>query len=293
MGYCKILKPSLLKKSILISGIKGFLASNIINLLKEKYTIYGIGKEDENWNGITVFSSKEVSQIDIVPDYLILCHAAISSGQDSATIDTLFHVNIEITKQLVEKFTSSAIIYISSASIYDVNNTIITEEAAIQPQSDYAISKLWAEKIVLKTTRSVVIRLSSVYGIGMKENTIIPNYINQALNNGEIEVWGNGERLQNYIHVDDVALCIVSTIENFETVVGKILLAVDASEYSNVYLAEIIANETRAKVVFVNEDRSKSLRYDNNITRKLLNWSSKTNFSEAIFTYIKWKKEQF
>lgn len=293
MGYCKILKPSLLKKSILISGIKGFLASNILNLLKEKYTIYGIGKEDENWNGITVFSSEEVSQIDIVPDYLILCHAAISSGQDSATIDTLFHVNIEITKQLVEKFTSSAIIYISSASIYDVNNTIITEEAAIQPQSDYAISKLWAEKIVLKTTRSVVIRLSSVYGIGMKENTIIPNYINQALNNGEIEVWGNGERLQNYIHVDDVALCIASTIENFETVVGKILLAVDASEYSNVYLAEIIANETRAKVVFVNEDRSKSLRYDNNVTRKLLNWSSKTNFSEAIFTYIKWKKEQF
>lgn len=293
MGYCKILKPSLLKKSILISGIKGFLASNILNLLKEKYTIYGIGKEDENWNGITVFSSEEVSQIDIVPDYLILCHAAISSGQDSATIDTLFHVNIEITKQLVEKFTSSAIIYISSASIYDVNNTIITEEAAIQPQSDYAISKLWAEKIVLKTTRSVVIRLSSVYGIGMKENTIIPNYINQALNNGEIEVWGNGERLQNYIHVDDVALCIASTIENFETVVGKILLAVDASEYSNVYLAEIIANETRAKVVFVNEDRSKSLRYNNNVTRKLLNWSSKTNFSEAIFTYIKWKKEQF
>lgn len=282
-----------MKKSILISGIKGFLASNILNLLKEKYTIYGIGKEDENWNGITVFSSEEVSQIDIVPDYLILCHAAISSGQDSATIDTLFHVNIEITKQLVEKFTSSAIIYISSASIYDVNNTIITEEAAIQPQSDYAISKLWAEKIVLKTTRSVVIRLSSVYGIGMKENTIIPNYINQALNNGEIEVWGNGERLQNYIHVDDVALCIASTIENFETVVGKILLAVDASEYSNVYLAEIIANETRAKVVFVNEDRSKSLRYDNNVTRKLLNWSSKTNFSEAIFTYIKWKKEQF
>ncbi|MBL7886982.1 MAG: NAD(P)-dependent oxidoreductase [Flavobacterium sp.] len=282
-----------MKKTILISGIKGFLASNLLNLLKEKYTLYGIGKQEENWNGITVFSSEKINQIDIVPDYLILCHASISSGQDNASIDALFHVNVEITKQLVEKFTSSAIIYISSASIYDVNSTIITEEAPVQPQSDYAISKLWAEKIVLKTNQSVVIRLSSVYGIGMKENTIIPNYINQALNNGEIQVWGNGERLQNYIHVDDVALCIALTIENFETVIGKILLAVNTTEYSNVYLAEIIADATNARVVFVNEDHSKSLRYDNNETRKLLNWSSKTNFSEAIYTYIKWKKEQF
>jgi hypothetical protein len=38
----------------------------------------------------------------------------------------------------------------------------------------------------------------------MKENTLIPNYINQGLIKKEIEVWGNGSRLQNYIHVNDV-----------------------------------------------------------------------------------------
>ncbi len=281
-----------MKKTILISGVKGFLASNLLHLLREEYTIYGVGKIAENWNGITVFSSSEIDKITIQPDYLILCHASISSGQTSAKLEELFQVNVKITEQLVQKFTTAAVIYISSASIYD-NSGLIKEDSPIFPKSDYAISKLWGEQMALKNSNAVIIRLSSLFGIGMKENTIIPNYVNQALLNGEIQVWGKGERMQNYIHVEDVVSCINSVINNFEKGNRKVLLAVHSIEYSNAKLAQIIAEKTNAKLTFINEDHSKSWYYNNNLTQKLLNWSPKIDFKEAIFNYIQWKKEQF
>lgn len=282
-----------MKKTILISGSKGFLASHLYYLLKDKYTVFGIAKEAGNNDGMTVFSSREIESIELKPDYVILCHAAISSGQIAASTDELFHVNVKITDQLVQKFNAASFIYISSASIYDVNNAVISEESTIAPQSEYAVSKLWAEQIVLKIPNAVVVRLSSLFGIGMKENTIIPNYIQQAITKNEIQVWGKGAREQNYIHVDDAASCIHQVIDYFELVNHKILLGVHSTSYSNAFLAQIIAEKTDARINFVNEDHSKSWHYNNSITQKLLNWSPKIDFRESIYNYIQWKKEQF
>lgn len=280
-----------MKKTIIISGIKGFLASHLADLLKDNYIVYGIGKEDENKDGIQVFSSQRIEEITIVPDFLIVCHAAVSSGQTAQSNELLFDVNVGITEKLIRKFSTSKIIYISSASIYDSNNVLIQENSPINPQSEYAVSKLWAEQIVLKTKKGVAIRLSSLFGNGMKENTIIPNYVNQALKNGVIEVWGKGERAQNYIHVNEVCNCIKSAILNFDSVVGKILLGVSEKEYSNDTLAKIIAEKTNSKVIYINEDNSKSLHYNNNLTCELLGWKPQADFASEIHNYIQWKKQ--
>ncbi len=282
-----------MKKIILISGVKGFLGSNLFYFLKNNYIIYGIGSIAEHWNGIEVFSSFEIDELKVVPDFLILCHAAISSGQTSQSNQLLFDVNVKLTENITKKFTSSKIIYLSTASIYDSNFDLIKETAAINPKTDYAISKLWAELLISKNPNSVIVRLSSLYGKDMKENTIVPNYINQALRNGVIEVWGNGERKQNYIHVNDVCEFIFAVITNFEYVKGKVLLAVSKSEYSNNELAEIISEATNSKIEYINDDSSKSLTYNNDLSCKLLGWSPKSKFKEEIYNYIRWKKEQY
>jgi UDP-glucose 4-epimerase len=282
-----------MKKTVLISGIRGFLGRNLCNILLNEYNIYGIGTKAEDLNGFTIFSSSEIESCNIIPDFLILCHASISSGQNVQSNELLFDVNVTVTEKLIAKFNSAKVIYISSASIYDLNSKSIEEKSPIYPQSDYAISKFWAEYIVFKAKNTVVIRLSSLYGIGMKENTIIPNFVNQALNNGTIEVWGEGKREQNYIEVNDACNCISLTLKNFDLVKNKILLGVSREEYSNCYLAKVIAGQTNAQILYVNEDNSKSLHYNNQETCQLLGWSTETNFNEGIINYIKWKKEQF
>lgn len=282
-----------MKGKIIISGAKGFLGSNLVKLLKEDYAVFGIGRDNETIEGMKIFSSSQVGKIKVIPDFLILCHAAVSSGNMSPSSKDLFDSNVFLTQQLLEKFSSAKIIYISSASVYDADIDIISENSPVNPQSQYAVSKLWAEKLVLKSKNAAVFRLSSLYGIGMKENTIIPNYTNQAITNNAIKVWGNGMRMQNYISIQDACNYIKYGIQEFDSIRNRILLMVDQTEHSNNQLAEIIAQSTNAKIEHVNEDFSKSSFYSNDLTCSLLGWGPKSDFAFEIHKYVKWKKEQF
>jgi UDP-glucose 4-epimerase len=282
-----------LKQSIIITGIKGFLGSYLANLLISDYIIQGIGKTNEFFDDIQVYSSEQIQKINFNPSFVIMCHAAVASGNYSPTHDELYEVNVNLTQQIINQFSKSKIIYISSASIFDSHSDPIKESSENQPQSEYAKSKLEAEKIVFKTQNAVIFRLSSLYGIGMKENTIIPNYVNQALNNKVIEVWGDGLRKQNYIYVKDACEYVKKSLERFEKVKNKVLLAVDKNEISNIELAQTIAQATNSNIHFVNEDFSKSLHYDNHLTCHLLNWEPTTDFVAEIQKYIRWKKGQF
>lgn len=281
-----------MKKKIIITGINGFLGNRLKELLTKDFELFGIDIKESNDGEIKVFASTDLANIPVEPDYIVLCHAAVSSGTISLALDMLYQVNVKLTEQIIIKFPNAKIIFISTASIYQMDGKLITEGTADSPKNDYSISKYWAEKVVFKSKRATVIRLSSLFGINMKENTIIPNYVNQALKNNKIEVWGEGKRQQNYILVDDVCMLIKQTIANHDVVVDKILLAVSNREYSNLELAKIVADETKAIIEFINQDDSISLHYNNKKTQNLLNWSATSEFSKEIAKYITWKQKQ-
>lgn len=281
-----------MKKKIIISGINGFLGSHLKVFLNADFQVYGIAKEESLKTEVKVYASNNLANIDIDPDYLILCHAAVSSGNLNQENDLLYNVNVKLTEKIINKFKKAKIIYLSTASIYNINGEIITENTIDNPKNEYSISKYWGEKLVLKTKRATVIRLSSLFGTNMKENTIIPNYVNQALKNNQIEVWGKGKREQNYIVVDDVCLLIKNVIENHEKAINNILLAISNREFSNLELANIISNETNATVKFINQDNSLSLNYNNKKTQNLINWRSNSDFKLEIIKYITWKQKQ-
>ena len=276
---------------ILITGIAGFLGKNLIKTLNQ-HQLYGLDIQEGIIDGVPVFSANDLEKIDEKIDVLIICHAAVASGTTILSNDILYDVNVSLTEKIVAKFKDAFVIYISTASIYDANLSLIQENSNSNPQSNYAISKLWSERIVLANAKSTCIRLSSLFGNGMKENTIIPNYVNQALSKGKIEVWGKGERLQNYIHVNEACAYVKLAIDSFQKVQGKVLLAVSKKEYSNAALAQIIAKETNAKIFFYNNDNSKSLCYNNDVTSELLGFKPQFSFEGQIQDYIKWKKEQ-
>ncbi len=274
---------------ILITGIGGFLGSNLVDRLKD-YELYGLARKADVVKGVRTFSSDQLSEIEFQPDVIIMCHAAVSSGAISVTTDSLYEVNVSLTERIIRKFPHSFIIYISTCSVYERTQVAISEQSAVEAQSDYAFSKLWAERIVLQSNQSTILRISSLYGTGMKENTLIPNYINSALNTNAIEVWGKGTRKQNYVHVEDVVNCVLHIISNRESVIHRVLLGVAERQYSNIEVAEAIAALTGAEIRFVKEDSSPSSVYDNTDTRKLISWQPKMNLKVELEKYIEWKK---
>lgn len=279
--------------NILITGIYGFLGFHLAHSLSKSNTVFGLyntaikkGLEDI----VPVFSS--LDQIDFHPDVIVMCHAAVVSGSNSISNKILQEVNVVFTKKIMEKFPHSKCIYISSVSVYGESVEKISEFTRVNPLSDYAKSKYLGEQLVMYNSENKVIRVSSLYGEDMRENTLLPTYCNQALQNNTIEVWGTGSRKQNYIHVEDV-IRLIENVINFNAKINFPILGVDNTEYSNLEIANVISQYTNAEIRFINEDNSSSFLYDNSKSRELLKWEPSISLSEGLKKYIKWKRKQY
>jgi nucleoside-diphosphate-sugar epimerase len=275
--------------NILITGINGFLGRNLIRIL-EGNVLIGLDIEEGEIDGVPIFSSRNIQELSFPVDVVIMCHASVSSGTYHVENDLLYNVNVRVTRSIVEKYSKASLIYVSTTSIYDPTDDVITEISKEKPLNSYSLSKLWGEHEVLKSHRGVVLRLSSMFGRDMKQNTIIPNYVNQAIEFGKITVWGDGSRLQNYIHVDEVGRYIQKIIQSFDKCTSKILLGVSSNECSNKELAELISSIRNASICFAHEDTSVSVHFNNRATNSLLNYVPSLNLENRLIEYISWKE---
>lgn len=278
--------------TILITGVYGFLGSHLATKLAEKHNVIGLYHVNIKPLDSRIIVYNNLENIGINPDIVVLCHAAVSSGNHEEESDALFNINVHFTEKVIDKFPNAKLIYISSASIFTNDGNVITENTVDQPKTIYAQSKLDGEKLVMKAPGNCVIRLSSLYGRGMKENTLVPNYINQALQSKAIQVWGNGGRYQNYIYIEDAIDLIEKSIA-CKSIIDFPLLGVADKEYTNAEVAGIIAGFTEADIVYTGEDSSLSVYYNNELTRNTLSWSVGTELAEGLKEYIEWKEKQY
>ena len=271
---------------VLITGAKGFIGGNLLDLLYDYETV-GISRNEETFNKKKIYSFDRLSEIEFQPEVLIICHGAVASGSTIISDATLFDSNVTLTKRVLNRFKNAFVIYLSSCSVYKItDNTPLRENSPVYPNSTYSISKFWGEILALQRENSVVLRLTSVYGSSMRENTLIPNYINAAIKKNIIHVWGMGNREQNYIHVSDLAEMIKKIIEKRKKLSNHILLGVSDKEYSNKQVAKIISHLTNCDIKFVNEDKSPSFNYDNRFSRSLLDWHPLMDLNTGIKKYI-------
>lgn len=275
---------------IAITGISGFLGKHLAVFFSNENEVFGISTSGFQMEGIAVYDFDQLAHINN-PELIIHCHAAVASGQTVVSQQELIDGNILATAHIIKQFPSAAHLYVSSVGVYGNSPEICNEQSSELPVTAYAASKYEAEKKVLKIPKSAIVRLTSLYGPQMKENTLIPNYVNQAIQNGKIEVWGTGERKQNYFHISDAIRLIDAIVKN-KAWDRQIFLGCSDKEFSNLEIATIISDETAAEIVFRNQDDSLSVQYDNSFTQKSLNWQPQMAIDEGIKQYVSWKKRQ-
>jgi len=264
--------------NIFITGASGFIGSNIYSFFKGKYSVTIIDRH---------LPFPDVS----ISDVLILAHAAVQSGAVVINNQELFQGNVLYTERLIQHYKRSKVIYLSTASIY-CNLGVIQNNSKNNPTNSYSISKYWGENLIKNTCLNYyILRLSSVYGEGMNEGTLIPNYINQFILNDFIEVWGDGKRAQNYIHVSDIVNLIDEIILLGENKKG-VYLCVDNTEYSNFEIASFIVKDNSSKIRLIGNDYSVSLNYDNKDTKNIFNWDPTVSVACGLKSYLEWKIKQ-
>jgi len=188
---------------IVITGANGFVSKNVRKLLSnEGVTLFGISRKNfSNYKSEIKIISPNL-RINDISSKLKNCNALIHLiGTGRQTVNSTYeHVNVEITKkiiQLCKKSKIKKIIYISGLGI---SNKSVTS---------YFISKYKAEKEIIESGLDYTI-LRASYIIG-KKDPLTKNLTNQ-IKKKKILIPGSGKYHIQPIFINDVAKVIFNSI---------------------------------------------------------------------------------
>lgn len=221
---------------VLVSGLNGFLAANLHNVLGKKagvdLTVLSHSFKGD-LKGIKVLDyTRFIKENDERYDVAILAASSIEDKVDNLFL-TSFNCNQFHSLLLNLKRTGvGRVIHISSASL--ILRSLVQSSLYLQ-------SKQIQETIVqnLHFESTLILRLSSPIGVGMQENRIFYQMIKKLQSKMEFEFYGDLNRKMNYIDVRDATDNIVDSIENKECV-GTFFLS-SPSSVTNIDLLKNLA----------------------------------------------------
>lgn len=246
---------------LLITGANGFLARAVVRQMYSDWQLAALVRPGSSVppHFHTAHESVEalIADLDHV-DVVMHLAACIPSPLDSAPPE-LIPVNIDLVATLVKKYPFARHVLASSVSVFGVPDSLPLSIDSPQHQPNaYGRSKLAAESLVRQMPKHAVIRFTSLIGNGMKTGSFIPTIV-AAARAGEIRLLGNGERLQNYLDIDDAALMCLRAATSKKSFIA---LGTGERSYSNNEVAGILANLTGASIVRDGEDYSPSYVYE-------------------------------
>ena len=166
---------------------------------------------------------------------LVIHLAAKTSVSDSnENQENVIDVNVKGSHNVLKSCNNcniSKIIIISSAAVYGdgLESKPHDEDTSTNPVSVYGKSKLEMENTVKEFSRtsnldSIIFRLFNVYGEGQSDAYagVIKKFVNCAVQNKPVLIYGKGDQTRDFIHVNDVIEYIVRAIKNIEWKKGEI-----------------------------------------------------------------------
>jgi len=240
-------------------------------------------------------------------DIDIVIHAISTSVPGTSNIDTVadIHGNLLATIQLLGLMRRRGIrriVYLSSGgTVYGNPETYpVSEGAPLQPICSYGIVKVAVENYLdmyrhIYDLEPVILRLSNPYGprqghLGVQG--VITSFLYHVLQKKALRVWGDGNNIRDYVHVEEVAqLCVKAALSSLSGVfnIGS------GVGYSLAEIIAIIASVTgESPKVHYLEGRPfdvKSIVLDISKARDAFAWSPRINLHRGIRNYWQWMLE--
>ncbi|WP_414838625.1 NAD-dependent epimerase/dehydratase family protein [Carnobacterium sp. TMP28] len=157
-------------KRVLITGENSYIGTSLENwLMKEPddYLVDSISVKDSSWK------DKNFNQYDVVFHVAGIAHIKESKENN----ELYYKVNRDLAYKVAKKAKSDGVkqfIFLSSMSVYGLDNGVINKDTPLRPTSAYGKSKIEAEDLIITLESSsfivAILRPPMVYGKGCKGN---------------------------------------------------------------------------------------------------------------------------
>ena len=308
---------------ILITGGAGFIGSNFIRYMIEKYPNYKFINLDaltycgnlENLEGIeknpnynfvkgNITDKKLIDNLVSKVDYIV--NFAAESHVDRSIKDPEIFIksNILGTQNLLnaaKKHNIKKFLQVSTDEVYgSLEKTgYFTEETPLQPNSPYSATKASADLMVRAYHNTFdlpvnITRCSNNYGPYQFPEKLIPLMISNALEDEPLPIYGDGKNIRDWLHVYDH--CTAIDLVLHEGKLGEIYNIGGHNEKQNIEIVKLILsalNKDYSLIKFVNDRLGHDKRYaiDSNKIRTELGWKPKYTFETGIVETINWYLE--
>ena len=314
--------------TIIVTGGAGFIGSNFIYHMLEKYPDYRIVCVDcltyagnlstlegalENpsfrFRKINICDREAVYRLfeeehpDMVVNFAAESHVDRSIEEPEVFLDT----NIKGTAVMMDacrKYGIERFHQVSTDEVYgdlplDRPDLFFTEETLIHTSSPYSSSKAAADLLALSYHRTyglpvTISRCSNNYGPYHFPEKLIPLMIANALADKPLPVYGEGINVRDWLYVEDHCKAIDLIIHRGKA--GEVYNIGGHNEMRNIDIVKMICKELgkpESLITYVTDRKGHDMRYaiDPAKIHRELGWLPETKFEDGIKKTIQWYLE--
>ena len=299
---------------ILVTGGSGFIATYIVkHLLENKHHVKILDlKEPKIRHKNIEFANKSI--LDNIINEIKGCDAVFHfaallgvENSDKRPLDTMrvdLEGSVNVFKSAMEA-NIKKMIFSSSSEVYGEPRELpIREDSTKGPVSTYGVSKLAAEMYAKAYNQEFgtdirIVRFFNVYGPRQTANFVVPIFMNLALQNNPIKIFGEGNQTRCFTYVEDVTDGVLKVFEKGRA--GEAYNIGNNQPTTILELAQIVKELTGSKseiikAGFGKETRLKEREIEYRIPDiskiKTLGWVPKTSIREGVRKILEYVKKQ-
>ena len=308
---------------ILVTGAAGFIGSNFIHYMLNKYENYKI----INFDALTYAGNLEnLKNIEKDPRYkFIKGDITVARDVDAAMkdVDHVVHfaaeshvdrsihgaeiftkTNVLGTQVLLDSAKANNIkrfIHVSTDEVYGSLGETgrFTEETPLAPNSPYSASKAGSDLLVRAYYETfgfpgIITRCSNNYGPYQFPEKLIPLMISNALEDKPLPVYGDGQNVRDWLYVEDHCRALDVVLHKGRS--GEVYNIGGNNEWHNIDIVKFILKELgkpESLIQFVEDRLGHDRRYAINASKikDELGWEPTVKFEEGIKETIGWYRK--
>ena len=310
---------------LLATGAAGFIGSNFVRMIAngdlkdftsvtvlDKLTYAGVKKNLDVADSISRYQfiqgdicdqtqvTELVSEVDTVVNFAAESHVDRSISSAANFVQT----NIVGVQVLLDAIKASGknirFLQVSTDEVYgSIEEGSWTEQWPLQPNSPYSASKASGELLArsyYQTHRMDVLitRCSNNYGTHHFPEKLIPLFITNLLEGKKVPVYGTGENVRDWLHVDDHCRGIYSVLMNGRS--GEVYNIGGGRELTNNEITTLILDAMDAdesSIEYVEDRKGHDLRYsvDWAKIKRELGYEPQVMFEDGLRETIQWYRD--